>query len=82
MEFLGLPLWLFALMMALSLLLGIGIRYWLDRREKRRTIEEKAKAKERKKQNKRARQRAQKAAKRQKGKPKPEDKEPQDESAA
>lgn len=68
MNILGIPVWLFIAMMALSLFLGIALRVWLNRREARRALEKKERDKELKKQFKRAKKLAKKSAKRQKGK--------------
>lgn len=68
MELLGIPAWVFFTMMAASLIIGLGIRFWLDRRDARRALEEKERIKMLKKENKRAQKKAKKALKSRKGK--------------
>lgn len=67
MEFLGIPIWLFLVMMAVSLLIGFGIRHWLDLRALREKERLKEKAREIKKRMKREKKRAKKTAKGGKG---------------
>ena len=68
MELLGIPVWVFVTMMASSLILGLGIRFWLDRRDARRAIEAKERIKMLKKENRRAQKKAKKSIKSRKNK--------------
>ncbi|MCD8349396.1 MAG: hypothetical protein LUC93_02125 [Planctomycetaceae bacterium] len=66
MEFMGTPVWLFVVMMAASVLTGLIIRHWLDRRKARLAHEHAIRLKEERKLAKRAQKRARKASKKQK----------------
>ncbi len=63
MDFLGIPVWLFVLMMSASVVTGLIIRFWLDRRKARQEQARVLRQKEEKKQAKRAHKLARKAAK-------------------
>jgi hypothetical protein len=69
MELLGIPFWVFAVMMAGSVGLGLILRFWMDRRKERQAIEEKERIKEMRKENKRNLKKAKKAAKSRKNTP-------------